>query len=418
MERSKKNQGLYMVLSVIIAIGLWIYVRSGLNLDETTRFNNLPVTFSGVEVLESRGLMLVDDNKTVRLTVSGKWDTLKHLTAEDISVVVDVSNVQQPGEYTLAYRESFDLPSSVSGSSLLVTDRSPANVTFTVARRVTRSVPVRGSFTGSVADGYQAGEFSFSPSSIQVSGEESVVNQIDYALVTLDQEELAATYSSELPYTLITYTGEALDLTGKLAEANVGLVQATLPVSKLKKVDLKVNLIPGGGITADTMEDHVTCEITPASIMVSGEEDDLEPLSEILLGDIDLSKVLGSETLTFSIPLAAEFTNVSGVSEATVKIQVRGLTTATMEVENILCINVPSGYRVDTVTTSRQVQIRGTAEAVAGVSPTQIRLVANLENAAAATGTQTIPAKVYLDDSSGAVGVVGEYSIVVSITRG
>lgn len=52
-----------------------------------------------------------------------------------------------------------------------------------------------------------------------------------------------------------------------------------------------------------------------------------------------MSKLLSDVTLTFPIPLAAELTNVSGVSEATVTISLKGLTTATVEVDNIEVIN-------------------------------------------------------------------------------
>ena len=97
-------------------------------------------------------------------------------------------------------------------------------------------------------------------------------------------------------------------------------------------------------------------------------------------------------------------------------ITVDGLTTATLEVDNIELINKPAGYTATAVTQSRQVQIRGSEEAVASVSPSQLRIVADLGQAVAATGTQTIPVKVYLDGRSD-VGVVGEYNIVVSISR-
>ena len=84
--------------------------------------------------------------------------------------------------------------------------------------------------------------------------------------------------------------------------------------------------------------------------------------------------------------------------------------------DNIEFIHVPIEYIPRKVTQTRQVQIRGTAEAVAAVSASQLRIVADLDQAVATTGTQTIPVKVYLD-SAGDVGVVGDYNIVVSITR-
>ena len=415
MERSRKNKGLYMVISVLLAIVLWTYVGNE-NPDESGPVRNLPVTFTGVELLESRGLMITDGlEQSVTLNVTGKRNAFRLLSSETVSITVDVSSIQQPGQYTQAYQVAYNLPGNTSSSSLVVTERYPLNVTFTVAKMATRNIPVQGSMTGSVAENYQAGEFSFSPSTIKVSGEESVVNRIDFAQVTLNQEDMDATYDGDLPYTFISFTGEALEDIDVTADA--ALVHTTLPIVKLKEVPLTVNLIPGGGISADDIDRYTQYTIVPKSIMVSGAAADLEPLKEISLGDIDLSKVLGTNTVSFTIPLAAELTNVSGVSEAVVQLSITGLTTATLEVDNIECINKPDGYTADPLTTSRQVQIRGTQEAVSAVTASQLRIVADLDNAVAATGTQTIPVKVYLDGRSD-VGVVGDYNIVVSISRG
>lgn len=410
-----KHKGFQMVLSVLIAIIIWTYVGSVVNRTESGTIRNLPVVFTGLETLENRGLIVTDGlNQTVTLNVTGNRDAFRMLSAETMAITVDVSSVQQPGQYTQAYRIAYNFPPTVSTSSLVVTDRYPLNVTFTVAKLERRTVPVRGAVAGSVAEGYQAGAFSFSPAAIEVWGEASVVNQIDYALVTINQEDMTETFNGDLPYTFVSFVGEPVDASG--LETDYSLINTTLPIVKLKKVDLSVNLIPGGGITAENMDRFVTCEITPENITVSGPEAALESLREISLGDIDLSKLLSDETLSFPIPLASELTNVSGVSEATVKISLRGLTTATIEVDNIELVNKPEGYEAESVTTSRQIQIRGTEEAVAQVTESQVMIVADLKNAAVSTGTQTIPVYVYLN-GVGDVGVVGEYTIVVSISR-
>lgn len=411
MEKSKRSKGLYMVISVLTAIALWMYVRGVVNPDASGPVRNLPVTFVGLDTLESRDLMLVGGaNQTVTLNVTGKLDAVKALSAETVSITIDVSSITEPGQYTNDYQVSFNLPSSVSAGSLAITDRYPQRVTYTVVRQATRPIPVRGTATGSVADGYQVGEFIFSPETIQVRGEESLVNQIEYALVTLDQEDMAETYSGDLPYTFITYTGDVMDPAE--FDTDAPLVRTTLPVYQLKEVPLSVNIIPGGGAT----EENVKWDIEPKSIIVSGAAADVEPLKEVFLGNIDLSKVLGSDTITFPIALSSELTNVSGVSEATVKISVEKLTTVTLEVDNIELIHKPEGYKAEPVTQTRQVQIRGAAEAVETVTASQLRIVADLNNIVATTGTQTIPVKVYLDGRND-VGVVGDYNIVVSITR-
>lgn len=411
MERQTKNKGFYMVLSVLVAIGLWAYVVGVQNPDSSGLVRNLPVTFVGTDVLESRGLMIVSGtDQRITLSVTGKRNAVLALDADTVSNTIDVSSITEPGQYSSEYQVSFNLPNNVPGNSLATTDRYPQRVSYTVVRQATRTIPVRGTVTGGVAEGYQFGEFSFSPETLEIRGEEALVNQIDYALITIDQGDMSETYSGDLPYVLITFTGDTME-PGKV-ESSATLVRTVLPVYQLKEVPLSVNIIPGGGAT----DKNVKVSIEPGTIVVSGASADLEPLREISLGNIDLAKVMGSGILTFPISLTPELSNVSGVAEATVSISIEGLTTATLEVDNIELIHKPEGYRAEAVTQTRQIQIRGTAEAVETVSSSQLRIVADLKNAVAATGTQTIPVKVYLDGRSN-VGVVGDYNIVVSITR-
>lgn len=415
METIKDRKWLQILLSILAAIALWAYVGKVVNPEREATIRNIPVTFVGAELLEERGLMITRGaDQTVTIDVQGKRDIINQLSAETVSVTVDVSTISQAGTYTQAYNIAPNLSGVGAASSFLTTERHPLNVEFTVSKLAARTIPVQGSFTGSVAEGYQAGSFIFAPSGIEVKGEESVINQIEYAKVVLDQEDLSETFSGDLPYTFITYAGTPLE-DGEVS-ASTTLVRATLPVVQLKEVELAVNFLPGGGITKEDIDRYVDYKITPETIVVSGAADDLEPLKQISLGDIDLSKVIGNDSFTFAIPLAAELTNVSGVSEATVKVTIKGLTTATLEVDNIELINRPEGYTAQSVTQSRQVQIRGTKEAVESVTQSQLRIVADLGQAVAATGTQTVPARVYLDGRSD-VGVVGDYNIVVSISR-
>lgn len=415
MERSQiKNKGLYMVLSFLIAVLIWSYVGNVANPEESGVIRNIPVTFVGVETLEERGLTITSGaEQMVSLQVSGRRNAFRALSAETVSITVDVSNIQQPGEHTLAFQVFYNLPNNISASSLVTMERYPPNISFTVARMARREIPIRGTVTGSVADGYQMGTFTFSPATIEVRGEESVVNQINYALVTLEQEDMTETYDGELPYTFITFVDEPLGTAeSKGLVTSAQLVRTTLPIFQLKEVELTVNLIYGGGANRN----NTTCTIEPGTILVAGEPDDLEPLKSISLGDIDLSKVTGDTTITYPIPLAAELTNVSGVTEATVELDFTGLVTETVETTNIELINPIDGYTAQAVTKACTVQIRGNEAAVAAVSPTQVRVVANLKNAVAASGTQTVPVQIYLDNENGA-GVVGEYTIVVSISK-
>lgn len=411
-KKIRDSKWLYMVLSLLLAVILWMYVMTDLNPADTKTLYNVPVVFTGLDTLEERGLTISEGaNQTVTLSLQATRSVLQQLNNENVSVAINVSNkdtgVQTEVNYTPTY------PRSVSNDPITIRSRSPSVIQYTISKWVTREIEVRGSFTGSVAEGFQKGELSISPSTITVSGQEDVVNQIDYAQVVLSQTELSETYTGELPFALVGFNGEAVSAEG--LELSSQTVMVTLPVVQLKEVKLTVEVVPGGGATQDDAE----ITISPESIMVSGGEDDLESLTEISLGQIELQKIFGTDQITFKIPLDESLTNVSGVSEATVTVSISGLATRTIEVDNIQVIE-PDGYHAELVTTSRLVMIRGSQDAVDQVIPSQIRIVADLSEMgeeSIATGTQTVPVKVYLD-GTGDVGVVGtDYNVTVTITR-
>ena len=125
--------------------------------------------------------------------------------------------------------------------------------------------------------------------------------------------------------------------------------------------------------------------------------------------------MVGTNSFTRPITLDPSLTNESGLTTATVKVTVEGLDTEVFVVSNIRTTNKPDGYTVDVVTQSVLITVRGPAEELANIDASQIRVVATLSDVTT-EGTQQVRAHVYLDGTS-TVGVIGEYSISVNISR-
>lgn len=193
-------------------------------------------------------------------------------------------------------------------------------------------------------------------------------------------------------------------------------MNVSLPVVMVKEVPLTVDFTPGGGVIGEE-DKHLECEIEPSSIVLSGSEDDLAAYTAINLGAIELSKVVGTGTFTFPIPLGQDVENVSGVEEATVKVTVRGLETITLETSNIEIVNVPKGYTATPVTQSIKVQVRGTEEALERVLPQYIQVVVDLKDLSLPKGQNIQTAKVNLNGVTYA-GVIGEYKVSFLLTEG
>lgn len=411
MNNLRESKALYIVLSVLIACVLWVYVVSDVNTDGEDVVRNIPITITGVDVLDSRGLMITQqDIVDLDLRIVGRRSSLVKLTNENIVVTADASSIAEEGEYQL--KCNITLPNTfTTGSPVTVNGRENYRVKVTVEKKMTKTVEVKGEFTGSVAEGYQAEAFILSPSSLEISGPASVLSKIDEARVTLNAKNLNTTYSGILPFEFITSDGSDIDL--KQVECAASSIYVVYPVVMVREVELKVEFISGGGAT----DKNVTCEIEPSTIQISGKESDVEGVREIILGPIDLSKVGSSGTFTLPINLASELTNESGITEATVTVKITGLATKTLETDNIELINTPEGYHAEAVTQSLRVTVRGTQEAIDEVFSHQLRAVADLSDMSASEGQFRVPVKLYLD-GTGDVGVVGgDYTISVTLSR-
>ena len=411
VKKITDSKWFYILVSLLLAFALWIYVGKEANPLTTGTVRSVQVVFSGLDVLEERGLMISQGaEQTVSLNIQARREVFNRLSQGDVTVNIDVSGITEPGEQSIPITTRIiSYPRSITSTDAIdLRYTSPSTVDFTVSRWTEKDVPVQAVFEGSVAEGYQRGEFSITPETITIS--EELVNEVQYAQVTVAQQDLTSTYSEQCPVTLIDSNGNPV--TGINIKADPQTVLVTLPVEVLKEVPLTVNLIEGGGATA--ADAKVTFSPTD-TIMVSGDQADVEGLKEISLGDIKLADVYGTNVFTKEIALSPELTNVSGITEVNVTVTIQGLATRTMKVDNIEIINTPEGYEAEAITKSCSVLIRGPEEEVNEITESQLRIVADLSNTDPSTGSRTVPVKVYLDGSS-SVGVVGEYAISVSLT--
>lgn len=404
------SKAFLIVLSIVLSVALWFYVSTSSGKDKTQWVYDIPVVFSGTDVLEENGLMISSENLTVSIKFQGTYTNLAQLSNKSVSVTVDVSKISEASTYVMGYEISY--PSGLSSSNVTPIERSAFNISFDVVKYASKDIEIKGNFTGSLADGYMAGDFSFSPSTITVSGQADLVNQIDYAQVTITGENLSETVTGTFDYDLIAYNGDTLSNFN--VERSEDQVEATYPVLVTKDVPLTVDFTDGGGTTGG----DVTYTISPSSITVAGEKNDMTSLNSITVATIDLASVKELDsTVVYTIPLAQELTNVSGQTEATVELKLSpNLVTKTLEATNISLINTPDNYSSKAVTTALAVTVRGTAEALSVVSADNIRIVADLSDISLATGQYKVAAKVYFD-GTGSAGVVGtDYQIVVYIS--
>lgn len=406
----------YMVLAIACAIGIWLYVDIVQAPDTTVTVDSIPVTFVGEDMLADEGLMITEGHSTtVTLTFRGPRTAVSQLDRNNTTIVVQAaSQITGEGSYNLTY--SINYPSSVDASQITPVNRSSTTISVNVVQMTTKTVDIKGRFTGSTAAGvlFDENNFQFEVQQVTVSGERSKVEQVDHAEVVLSEENLSATWTGYLDVVLVDADGNTLDYNDDDdLTCNVTSVYTTFPLQMVKEVPLTVTIQSGGGATSD----NVSYTINPETILISGSEEQLAKIESINLGTIDLSDIVTSDTRTFSINPPAGVTVPSGTTNATVTVSVTGLETKKVSTSNIEAINIPDGINVDLVTQSLEVRIRGAADTLALVMDSDIHVTVDFTDIqSSGLGTRTVSAKVSVRGFAD-VGCVGDYTVVANVTK-
>ena len=409
MKHLKESRWVYILTSVLIAAVFWLYVRVAVDPTQTDIIHNVRVELSGVNILTGQNLAVAElSDRTVDLRVRAPSSVLDDLARyrQNLYVSLDVSRCGA-GENRLSIREVW--PNNIVNiEDDTVLSRDPDTITVTVERLYARSFPLEFQLNGRVARGYQMGTPVLEPETVNISGPVEQVNRVHKVVAVLEDSSLSERYTGDLPLVMLDQDGRALtDLEVTLSAETA---YAVVPVVMTKEVELSVTIEPGGGAEA---EDAVV-RVEPERIVVSGAEIDLDALTEVSLGRVSLSNVVGTNTFTFPIDLDPSLENVSGIASAQVTVTVEGLSTRVFEVTNIRTTTPPNGYIAEVVTQSIPVTVRGREEDLANLDVSQLRVVANLSGVTTLGGSR-VPAQVYLDGTN-TIGVIGEYTVAVNLS--
>ena len=305
-------------------------------------------------------------------------------------------------------------PDGTDTSSVSVVRKTPETINFMVSPLVSKTIQVRGSFDGQLADGYTAEMPVFEPSTIVVSGAEAYIKDVSYAWVTFGEGVVDSTYKVDTGFTLMDADG--LPCSNNGISFSTDVVTATLPVLDMKEVKLDVNLIEGAGATAANTK--VTIE--PKSLLLAGDSALLEGMNRIVLATIDLTEFTSSFTDVYTIPLDNGLRNTTGETEARVTVEIAGLSTKSFKVTNLSYINNTEGYAATVISESLDVTLRGREDVLSQIKAENIRAVADLADYKESTGTYMIPVKIYIDGFTD-VGALkpanGENSISIEIRK-
>jgi YbbR domain-containing protein len=411
MKRLTENKIFWAITALVLSFVFWLYVTSVESDTIRQTFRGVRVELVGETVLrDSRSLVVTGlSTNTVSLEITGPRRVVAGLSAEDLSVQIDVSKLSQSAYASMQYTVSY--PARTDTSGLTVTRKVPDTINFTVSRLNSKTIPVRGSFDGSIAPGYTAEPVSFEPSEITVSGPEAYLRNISYAWVSFSAMDVSTTYSIETGYTLMTAEDEPAGTDGITSSADV--VKATLKILEMKELPLTVNLIYGAGAN----ETNTIVTVTPETITLAGDSAVLSGMNNVPVATISLSDFNSTYTYDYPISFDNSLINVEGITEAEVKVEIVGLESKNFTVRNIQCRGVTEGYEAEVLSKALTVKIRGTPELLEKVSSDDLVAIADLSDYDVTTGSNIVNARIQVDGALDVGAIGGPYTIMVDIRK-
>ena len=400
-----------LVLSLVVAFGLWWYVVNNVSMEDDITFNSIPVVREGESVLHEKNLMITDISaESVSMNLTGSREDLNKVDSSNLSVKINLSNIEEPGErIPLTYTPSY--PATVANTAFEVSNKNPSVIFVSVDYRRTYEIPVTVKWTGTRSENYlyDTENYTLDYTTITITGPASVADQIAYAQVLIDLTDRSESFSESFRYTLCNAEGEPVD--AQQIITSVEEVLLTAQIQQIKEVDLIADVIYGGGATPD----NTTVTLSPEVIRVTGGEAVLAELGDtytvcsINLADIEKS----SNELKYTINLPEGVTNQTGVSEVVVTVRFSGLKTRDFVVDKIEMTNIPDGMIAEVINATLTVRVRGPEEEISALTEKDISAVVDLS--AAEAGTATYKAAIVIDEKYPNVGAMKTSSVSATV---
>lgn len=389
MNFLKKHDIVLKLVALLVAVFMWSYVVVLKNPAKVVKFPGVAIEMTGVSQLEERGFMLVTEtDPKIDVSVTGTTDDVVKLNAADIKAVVDFSDIQEASTYYMQPTVTVPKADSISFK--------PQRLQFKVENIATKQVPVKVTTMNDLAGDRLIDKLAPSQEKVTVRGAESVVATVDYALVTVNLQDISKNMVQTCRVSLYGEDDTLID--SPYVSAEEQLVDVTVGLNHVVSVPLNVTLIS----SEELPRDMVGVKISPESVRVYGSKDDVDKLSSLSLGSIDLGEVRDDgQQFMLTIKLPAGIKLMEGEpSSARVTLTMEENATRTINVTNITLKDTSSAEQKPGITlntSSLSVEIQGKAHLVAGVTASDLHAEAEFDSAALGAGSHAVPVTVTVD---------------------
>ena len=342
------------ILAVIFSVLLWLVSVNINDPVDTEVYRNIPVELENTSLLTEEGLtyQVLDDTDRVTVTVRASRSVLENINASDVTATADFSELSFTN--TVPIRLSL---SRAFGSQIEISGNE-------VEERQEKQLVIEIDQVGTPADGYIVNSvLTTDGNALRISGPQSLVSQVDRAVVEANVEGLTESINITEPIRL--YDADGNEITSSRITKSVSTSNVSISILQTKEIPVTASASgePAAGYAATG---EVTC--APDRITVAGRSSALASLEEIVIPAEELDLTGATEDVVELIdirqylPDGVSLTNTSedgfnGRVAVTAGVEPLVDVTGQMDQSRIQILNVPDGYQV-TLAPGEAVSIR------------------------------------------------------------
>lgn len=277
LKNLKNNNTGMKVLSVFIAILIWLLVANINDPVRTERFSGIPVQIINESALTDLGYAYeVLEGDEVTITVEGKRSILNDMSASDFQAVADFSKLSEVDAVPI------DVTAKKYANQLDITLGNVNTMKIKKDAVVSVSVPVNIILEGNPADGYTVGNMTGTPNLVKVTGPENLLSSAKEIRAVVDIDGISHDVTTTADPILYGIEGEVID--SSQIQMDTTSINVLINLWKTKQVKVNLNYVgsPASGyeLTAFDYE--------PKQILIAAPNDVLEETTSITLPDISI----------------------------------------------------------------------------------------------------------------------------------
>lgn len=293
------NKKLNIIISLVIALGLWVYVIGETNPKDSRMFRNVPITFVNTQVLDNNDLAVLSTSaEALNITIYGTRTAISEASVNDITATVDFA---EAAKGTNDLKINVKIPDNVE-----LEEQSLNKVSVVVESLISKEVDIRVNYAGDFENDAEALTLETSSKTTTVSGAESLVEKVMYANAPVAANKVTNNLRT-VKAKIVPVDKDGIEIENVLISDDV--VKVTCVLAKTKTVPLNVPIM-------DNSKDNVERKVSaPKYITIKGTGQEIDAIDNVNAQEIDITGITENTTIEI-VPILPDGIQISDRSRA------------------------------------------------------------------------------------------------------